>query len=41
MITGTIKDYTITTLQNILGMLVIQQGTPNQRSTSWNDSSYI
>ena len=27
MITGTIKDYTITTLQNILGMLVIQKGT--------------
>lgn len=27
MITGTIKDYTITTLQNILGMLVIQNGT--------------
>lgn len=26
MITGTIKDYTITTLQNILGMLVIQKG---------------
>lgn len=26
MITGTIKDYTITTLQNILGMLVIQNG---------------
>ena len=27
MITGTIKDYTITTLQNILGMLVIKKGT--------------
>ena len=27
MINGTIKDYTITTLQNILGMLVIQKGT--------------
>ena len=27
MITGTIKDYTITTIQNILGMLVIQKGT--------------
>lgn len=27
MITGTIKDYTITTLQNILGILVIQKGT--------------
>lgn len=27
MITGTIKDYTITTLQNILGTLVIQKGT--------------
>lgn len=27
MITGTIKDYTITTLQNILGILVIQLGT--------------
>lgn len=27
MITGTIKDYTITTLQNILGILVIKQGT--------------
>ena len=27
MITGTIKDYTITTLQNILGVLVIQKGT--------------
>lgn len=27
MITGTIKDYTITTLQNILGMLVIKNGT--------------
>lgn len=27
MITGTIKDYTITTLQNILGLLVIQKGT--------------
>lgn len=26
MITGTIKDYTITTLQNILHMLVIQKG---------------
>ena len=27
MINGTIKDYTITTLQNILGVLVIQKGT--------------
>lgn len=27
MITGTIKDYTITTLQIILGRLVIQKGT--------------
>lgn len=27
MITGTIKDYTITTLQNILGTLVIRKGT--------------
>lgn len=27
MINGTIKDYTITTLQNILGILVIQKGT--------------
>lgn len=27
MINGTIKDYTITTLQNILGILVIQLGT--------------
>ena len=27
MITGTIKDYTITTLQNILGLLVIKKGT--------------
>ena len=27
MITGTIIDYTITTLQNILGVLVIQKGT--------------
>lgn len=27
MITGTIKDYTITTLQNILGVLVIKKGT--------------
>lgn len=26
MITGTIKDYTITTLQNILGVLVIKKG---------------
>mgnify|MGYP003404475381 FL=1 len=26
MITGTIKDYTITTLQNILGILVIKKG---------------
>lgn len=26
MITGTIKDYTITTLQNILGVLVIKNG---------------
>lgn len=27
MINGTIKDYTITTLQNILGVLVIKKGT--------------
>ena len=27
MITGTIKDYTITSLQNILGILVIKKGT--------------
>ena len=26
MITGTIKDYTITTLQNILGVLVMKKG---------------
>ena len=26
MINGTIKDYTITTLQNILGVLVIKKG---------------
>ena len=43
MITGTIKDYTITTLQNILGMLVIQKGTQtneikilNRRTTHTN-----
>lgn len=30
MITGTIKDYTITTLQNILGILVIQMGTQTE-----------
>ena len=34
MITGTIKDYTITTLQNILGILVIQKGT--QTSEGFN-----
>lgn len=31
MITGTIKDYTITTLQNILGILVIQKGTQTKK----------
>ena len=36
MINGTIKDYTITTLQNILGMLVIQKGTQTKAFKTLN-----
>ena len=40
MITGTIKDYTITTLQNILGMLVIQNGTQTKAFKTLNGITF-
>lgn len=36
MINGTIKDYTITTLQNILGVLVIKKGTQTREFKTLN-----